>query len=159
MIGALRESATPARRLGMVRSWRMPLVTLDKVTMAYGHLPLLHEASLAIRVRFANDRQREAGPMEGDSRAAARRKAEQLQQHDRGGGEKRRAHSESDARDNNRFVVGGWWFVVGLTTHHQSPAAREAADYGQLTSSSRAARVLRKLDTSCNSRSIERFLS
>jgi ATP-binding cassette subfamily F protein uup len=29
----------------------MPLVTLDKVTMAYGHLPLLHEASLRIESR------------------------------------------------------------------------------------------------------------
>jgi ATP-binding cassette subfamily F protein uup len=29
----------------------MPLVTLDKVTMAYGHLPLLHEASLRIEPR------------------------------------------------------------------------------------------------------------
>src|SRR5215510_6571136 len=35
----------------MVRSRRMPLVTLDKVTMAYGHLPLLHEASLRIESR------------------------------------------------------------------------------------------------------------
>jgi ABC transport system ATP-binding/permease protein len=35
----------------MVRFWRMPLVTLDKVTMAYGHLPLLHEASLRIESR------------------------------------------------------------------------------------------------------------
>src|SRR5215510_16013515 len=35
----------------MVRSPRMPLVTLDKVTMAYGHLPLLHEASLRIESR------------------------------------------------------------------------------------------------------------
>src|SRR6185369_2394303 len=35
----------------MVRSSRMPLVTLDKVTMAYGHLPLLHEASLRIESR------------------------------------------------------------------------------------------------------------
>src|SRR5262245_31692007 len=30
---------------------RMPLVTLDKVTMAYGHLPLLQEASLRIEPR------------------------------------------------------------------------------------------------------------
>jgi ATP-binding cassette subfamily F protein uup len=29
----------------------MPLVTLDKVTMAYGHLPLLHDASLRIESR------------------------------------------------------------------------------------------------------------
>jgi ATP-binding cassette subfamily F protein uup len=29
----------------------MPLVTLDKVTMAFGHLPLLHEASLRIEPR------------------------------------------------------------------------------------------------------------
>jgi ABC transport system ATP-binding/permease protein len=29
----------------------MPLVTLDKVTMAYGHLPLLHEANLRIESR------------------------------------------------------------------------------------------------------------
>ena len=29
----------------------MPLVTLDKVTMAYGHLPLLHEASVRIESR------------------------------------------------------------------------------------------------------------
>jgi ATP-binding cassette subfamily F protein uup len=29
----------------------MPLVTLDRVTMAYGHLPLLHEASLRIEPR------------------------------------------------------------------------------------------------------------
>jgi len=29
----------------------MPLVTLDKVTMAYGHLPLLHDASLRIEPR------------------------------------------------------------------------------------------------------------
>ena len=29
----------------------MPLVTLDKVTMAFGHLPLLHEASLRIESR------------------------------------------------------------------------------------------------------------
>jgi energy-coupling factor transporter ATP-binding protein EcfA2 len=35
----------------MVRSRRMPLVTLDRVTMAYGHLPLLHEASLRIESR------------------------------------------------------------------------------------------------------------
>ena len=35
----------------MVRFQRMPLVTLDKVTMAYGHLPLLHEASLRIEPR------------------------------------------------------------------------------------------------------------
>ena len=35
----------------MVRSRWMPLVTLDKVTMAYGHLPLLHEASLRIESR------------------------------------------------------------------------------------------------------------
>jgi ABC transport system ATP-binding/permease protein len=30
---------------------RMPLVTLDRVSMAYGHLPLLHEASLRIDSR------------------------------------------------------------------------------------------------------------
>src|SRR5262245_8679465 len=35
----------------MVRSRRMPLVTLDKVTMAYGHFPLLDEASLRIEPR------------------------------------------------------------------------------------------------------------
>src|SRR5512145_717689 len=35
----------------MVRFRRMPLVTLDKVTMAYGHLPLLHHASLRIESR------------------------------------------------------------------------------------------------------------
>jgi len=38
-------------RAGMVRFRRMPLVTLDKITMAYGHLPLLHEASLRIESR------------------------------------------------------------------------------------------------------------
>ena len=38
-------------RAAMVRFRRMPLVTLDKVTMAYGHLPLLHEASLRIESR------------------------------------------------------------------------------------------------------------
>jgi ATP-binding cassette subfamily F protein uup len=40
-----------ACQTGMVRSRRMPLVTLDKVTMAYGHLPLLHEASFRIESR------------------------------------------------------------------------------------------------------------
>jgi ATP-binding cassette subfamily F protein uup len=35
----------------MVRSQWMPLVTLDKVTMAYGHLPLLNDASLRIESR------------------------------------------------------------------------------------------------------------
>jgi len=30
---------------------RMPLVTLDRVSMAYGHLPLLHDASLRIEPR------------------------------------------------------------------------------------------------------------
>ena len=35
----------------MVRFRRMPLVTLDKITMAYGHLPLLLEASLRIESR------------------------------------------------------------------------------------------------------------
>ena len=30
---------------------RMPLVTLERVSMAYGHLPLLHEASLRIDSR------------------------------------------------------------------------------------------------------------
>jgi ABC transport system ATP-binding/permease protein len=38
-------------RAGMVRFRRMPLVTLDKITMAYGHLPLLLEASLRIESR------------------------------------------------------------------------------------------------------------
>src|SRR6187549_1372514 len=38
-------------RAAMVRFRRMPLVTLDKITMAYGHLPLLLEASLRIESR------------------------------------------------------------------------------------------------------------
>jgi len=35
----------------MVRSTWMPIVTLDNVSMAYGHLPLLHRASLRIESR------------------------------------------------------------------------------------------------------------
>ena len=60
-------------------SQRMPLVTLDKITMAYGHLPLLLEASLRIESRervcvigrngtgkstLSSDRQRLAGAAE-----------------------------------------------------------------------------------------------